>query len=139
MTISKHPVKRILIDSDNSTDILFYDAFARMNLPLGGLKPILSPLVAFNGESVNVEEEITLPVTARTPPLTKIILITFTIVNIPLACNAILGCLSLNQLDAMISTIRLLVWFMTDQGVGEMKGEGQTAKQCFQMTSAPVV
>ena len=58
MTISKHPVKRILIDSGSSIDVLFYDAFVRMNLPIEGLKPILSPLVAFNGESVNVEGEI---------------------------------------------------------------------------------
>ena len=138
MTISKHPVKRILIDSDSSTDVLFYDAFVHMNLPMEELKPVLSPLVAFNGESINVEEEITLPVTAGTPPLTKTILVTFTVVYIPSAYNAILGRPSLNQLDAMISTRHLLVRFMTDQGVGEMKGDDQTAKQCFQMTPAPI-
>ena len=54
MTIAKHPVKRILIDSSSSVDVLFYDAFVLMNLPRGELRPILSPLVAFNGESVNV-------------------------------------------------------------------------------------
>ena len=124
MTIAKHPVKRILIDSGSSADILFYDAFVRMNLLRAELKPVLSPLVAFNGESVNVEGEVVLPVTAGTPPLTKTILVTFTVVNIPSAYNAILGRPSLNQLDAMISTRRLLVRFMIDQGVGEMKGEG---------------
>ena len=68
MTISKHPVKRILIDSGSSIDVLFYDTFVRMNLPQGELKPIMSPLVAFNGESVNVEGEITHPVIVGTPP-----------------------------------------------------------------------
>ena len=139
MTISKHPVKRILIDSSSSIDVLFYDAFVRMNLPKEELKPILSPLVAFNGESINVEGEITLPVTAGTPPLTKTILVTFIVVNIPLAYNAILKRPSLNQLDAMIFTRCLLVQFMIDQGVGEMKREGQIAKQCFQMIPAPMV
>ena len=92
----------------------FYDAFVRMNLPIEELKPVLSPLVAFNGESINVEEEITLPVTAETPPLTKMSLVTFTVMHISLAYNAILGRPSLNQLDAMISTRHLLVRFMID-------------------------
>ena len=139
MTIAKHPVKRILINSGSSVNVLFYDAFVLMNLPKGELKPVLSLLIDFNGELVNVEGEITLPVTAGIPPLTKTILVTFTVVNIPSAYNAILGRPSLNQLDAMISTRRLLVRLMTDQGVDEMKGAGQTAKQCFQMTPAPVV
>ena len=96
MTIAKHPVKRILIDSGSSTDVLFYDALVHMNLPRVELKSILSPPVASNGESINVEGEVTLPVTAETPPLTKTILVTFTIVNIPSAYNAILGRPSLN-------------------------------------------
>ena len=104
MTIAKHPIKRILIDSGSSVDVLFYDTLIRMNLPRAELKPILSPLVAFNGESVNVEGEVILLVTVGTPLLTKIILVMFIVVNIPSAYNVILGRLSLNQLDAMIST-----------------------------------
>ena len=32
LVIAKHDVKRIIVDNESSTDILFYDAFQRMKL-----------------------------------------------------------------------------------------------------------
>ena len=68
MTIAKHPIKRILVDMESSADVLLYDAFVRMNLPMQTLRPSPAPLVAFNDESIEVEGEVILPVTIGTPP-----------------------------------------------------------------------
>lgn len=38
MTIAKHGVKRVLIDSESSVDVLFYDALVWMNLSKNQLK-----------------------------------------------------------------------------------------------------
>jgi len=37
ISIAKHPVKWIMVDSGSLTDILFYDAFSRMNLSFAQL------------------------------------------------------------------------------------------------------
>lgn len=38
MTIAKHDVKQILVDSESLADILFYNIFVQMNLPESQLR-----------------------------------------------------------------------------------------------------
>ena len=104
MTIAKHPIKHILVDTRRSTDVLLYDVFVCMSLSMEMLRPRSTPLVTFNGESVEIEGEVTLSITIETLPQTKMMFITFTMVSIPSAYNVILGHPRLNQLDAMVST-----------------------------------
>lgn len=65
MMTAKYPIKKILIDSRSLADVLFYDAFVRMNLPLNQLKPFSTPSVAFNRELVEGEG---LPIIVGTLP-----------------------------------------------------------------------
>ena len=60
---------------------------------------------------------------------------TFTIVQVPSAYNAILGRLGLNALRAIVSTYHLLVRFPTKNGVREMRGDQQLARRCFQIST----
>lgn len=62
MTIMKYPVKKIMVDSGSSMDILFYSAFVKMNISSCLLKSIFTSLVGFIGDSIEVEGEITIPV-----------------------------------------------------------------------------
>lgn len=68
LMIAKHPIKRIIVDSKSLANILFYKAFVQMNFPPNQLKPVSVPLVAFNGESIRFEREITFPIMVRTLP-----------------------------------------------------------------------
>lgn len=68
MTIENYDVKRVLVDDKNSIYILFDDAFIWMNLSKSQLKRVSTPLVDFFENSIRVEREITLLVTARTLP-----------------------------------------------------------------------
>lgn len=43
MMIAKHDTRKILGDSGSSNDVLFYDAFVQMNLPLNHLNLFLYP------------------------------------------------------------------------------------------------
>ena len=55
----------------------------------------------------------------------------FLVVDCPLAYNVIIGCLTLNKLRAVTSTYHLLVRFPTENGIGELKGDQATARECY--------
>ena len=43
--------KRVLINTDSSSDILFAEAFDQLKISRDGLRPVATPLVGFNGPS----------------------------------------------------------------------------------------
>ena len=61
-----------------------------MRLPTDRLRRVSTPLVGFTGDAVTVEGEISLPLTTKTEPLQSTILVTFTIVRVSSAYNALL-------------------------------------------------
>jgi len=137
MTIAKHLVRRIMIDSGSSTDVLFYDAFSRMSLPSNQLRPVHTPLVGFTKDFVGVEGEITLSVMAGSPPRQSTVMMTFTVVKLPSPYNIILGRPELNLLDAVIFTKRLLVQFPTPYSVGEIRGHLSQSNIAFRPSPRP--
>lgn len=60
MIIAKHNVKTIIVGNGNSADLLFYDAFQQIKLPLDRLKKIYTPFIGFNRSSIIMEREISL-------------------------------------------------------------------------------
>ena len=92
-------------------DILFYNAFQRMQLPYDQLQKINVSLVEFTINSIQVEEAINLPVIARTEPYQSTVKLTFLVVKVPSAYNAILERLGLNTFQAVVfteSSVKLL-------------------------------
>ncbi|GAV88087.1 hypothetical protein CFOL_v3_31511, partial [Cephalotus follicularis] len=61
-------MKRILIDSGSSTDILYKHAFDQLRIPADQLKPVKTPLVGFAGETIHPLVSINLSVVAGTAP-----------------------------------------------------------------------
>ena len=108
-TIAKYDVKRILVDNGSSTNVLFYAVFSRMDLSKYPLREVSTPLIRFMGDSVQLEGEITLPTTMGTLPRLSTAFLTYTMVRIPSAYNAILGRPGLNALREIVSTHHLLV------------------------------
>ena len=108
MTIAKYDVKKNLIDNESSVDVLFYDVFSKINLVVQ-LKQIDTPFVGFSRNSVAVEGEITLPITVKHEPRQSMMQLTFLMVKVSSAYNAILGRSNLNVLKAIVSTYHLLV------------------------------
>ncbi|GAV71587.1 hypothetical protein CFOL_v3_15077, partial [Cephalotus follicularis] len=61
-------MKRILIDSGSSADILYKHAFDQLRILADQLKPVKTPLVGFTGETIHPLGSINLSVVAGTTP-----------------------------------------------------------------------
>ncbi|KAK3029965.1 hypothetical protein RJ639_038770 [Escallonia herrerae] len=124
-------VKRVLIDNGSSAEILFYDAFKKINIPTDRLQKMDTPLYGFANHPVAAEGIIALPVAIGTPPTQANFMLDFVVVKVPSAYNAILGRPALNQLQAVVSTYHLKMKFPTKHGIGEAKGDQTTTRQCY--------
>ncbi|GAV72537.1 hypothetical protein CFOL_v3_16025 [Cephalotus follicularis] len=124
-------MKRILIDSGSSTDILYKHAFDQLRIPADQLKPVKTPLVGFAGETIHPLGSINLSMVAGTAPCQTQVEMTFLVVDIPSPYNAIVGRPGLNLLEAIVSMRHLLMKFPTRFGVGEVRGDQEAARQCY--------
>ncbi|GAV87002.1 hypothetical protein CFOL_v3_30428, partial [Cephalotus follicularis] len=93
-------MKRILIDSGSSADILYKHAFDQLRIPADQLKPVKTPLVGFTGETIHPLGSINLSVVAGTAPRQTQVETTFLVVDTPSPYNAIVGRPGLNLLEA---------------------------------------
>lgn len=133
--IANLDVKRILMDSESLSDILFYNAFSHMRLFVDRLKKINIPLYGFSGNSVKVEGKIILLTMQGQPPKQTTASLKYLIARVYSTYNAILGRSGLKTCKAVASTYHLLVHFPTKYGIKEVWGDQQLAQQCF-MASA---
>lgn len=62
LNIESCDIHHILIDNRSSIDILYYNAFIKMNISSDRLGRVDSPLVSFIGDAIQVEGVVTLPV-----------------------------------------------------------------------------
>ncbi|GAV78882.1 LOW QUALITY PROTEIN: hypothetical protein CFOL_v3_22347, partial [Cephalotus follicularis] len=92
-------MKRILLDSGSSADILYKHAFDQLRIPADQLKPV-TPLVGFTGETIHPLGSINLSMVTGTAPHQTQVEMTFLVVDTPSPYNAIIGRPGLNLLEA---------------------------------------
>ncbi|RRT85023.1 hypothetical protein B296_00005206 [Ensete ventricosum] len=124
-------VKRVMIDTGSSADILYFDAFQRLGLIDLDLAPLTSTLIGFAGDSVSPQGTTTIPVTFGGEPRSKTLLVSFMVVKLPSAYNAIIGHPTLNRLRAIVSMYHRILKFPTRDGVGEVRSDPRESRQCY--------
>ncbi|XP_065049754.1 uncharacterized protein LOC135679701 [Musa acuminata AAA Group] len=129
--IANAQVRRVMIDTGSSADVLYLDAFRKLGLAKESLKPICSALIGFTSDSISPLGTVTLPLTLGAPPKAKTVMTTFLVVDLPTAYNAILGCPTLNKIRAVVSTYHQTVKFPTHAGTGEVWGSPRESRQCY--------
>ncbi|XP_065050246.1 uncharacterized protein LOC135680292 [Musa acuminata AAA Group] len=102
--IANAQVRRIMVDTGSSADILYYDVFQKLGLARENMKPMCSVLTGFTGDSISPLGAITLPLTLGAPPRSKTVMTTFLVVDLPTTYNAILGRPTLNKVRAVVLT-----------------------------------
>ncbi|GKV02675.1 hypothetical protein SLEP1_g15073 [Rubroshorea leprosula] len=132
--IGNHNVNKVFIDTGSSPDILYWSYFQKMQLNLGSLQKYEGPIYGFDNQPVPVEGVITLPIYMGLEPRFRMASITFLVMKMESAFNAILGRATLCELKAVISQSHLWMKFPTPQGVGVLKGNQKMARACYQDT-----
>ncbi|KAJ8466037.1 hypothetical protein OPV22_028589 [Ensete ventricosum] len=120
-----------MIDTGSSTDILYFDAFQKLGLIDQDLAALTSTLTGFTGDSVSPLGATTIPVMFGGEPKSKILMVSFMVVKLPSAYNAIIGRPTLNRLKAVVSAYHRILKFPTRAGVGEVRSDPRESKQCY--------
>jgi len=97
-------IKRVLIDTGSSADILTFEAFDRMGLSEEQLQPFQGTLSGFTRERVHVRGYITLRNVFGSGKQAKAIKIRYLVINAPNFYNIVIGRPSFNRLGALLST-----------------------------------
>jgi hypothetical protein len=73
-------------------------------------------------------------VTAGTAPRQSIVMVDFLVIDRPSTYNAIMGRPALNKLRAATSTYHLMMKFLTEGGIGEVRGDQLAARKCYNIS-----
>ncbi|KAJ8483716.1 hypothetical protein OPV22_016201 [Ensete ventricosum] len=95
------------------------------------LTPLTSTFTGFIGDFVSPLGTTTIPVTFGGEPRSKTLLVSFMVVKLPSAYNAIIGRPTLNRLRTVVSTYHRILKFPTRVGVGEVRSDPRESRQCY--------
>ncbi|KAM1972637.1 hypothetical protein FF2_018946 [Malus domestica] len=129
--IANFEVRRILVDTGASVNIMFAKAFRALNVAKHLLDRSISPLISFSDDIMQLLGSIHLSFTISTGPYTATITTNFLVVDCPTTYNVIFGHTGINDLKAMVSIHMLLVKFPTPYGNGYIRGDQLSARSCY--------
>ncbi|KAL0381657.1 UNVERIFIED_CONTAM: hypothetical protein Sangu_0230000 [Sesamum angustifolium] len=67
-TLANFLVKKVLVDSGSSADIMFYDAYVQLGIDNAQLRKVNTPLTGFSGEMIEPLEKVMLPLSLGSLP-----------------------------------------------------------------------
>ncbi|XP_019184992.1 PREDICTED: uncharacterized protein LOC109179971 [Ipomoea nil] len=131
MDVNGVVVRRILVDTGSSVNVLYLETFVKMGLSREQLASVKTPLASFTGDSVETEGSIVLPVEVGTYPDVQKLDMKFIVFDLACFHNAILGRPGLEDLGALISVEHLCLKFRAPSGVGTVRCDRRAARYCY--------
>ncbi|XP_021850153.2 uncharacterized protein [Spinacia oleracea] len=136
--ISNMRVKRILIDTGSSSDIMSVEFLNRLAHDPKTIESIHYPIIGFGGSIIHPVGVITLLVRIGDRKDGRKMEVNFLIVKDLTAYNVILGRPTLNKIKVVVVTHLMLLKFVCDDGViGTIHGDQQQARDCYLTTLNP--
>lgn len=116
MKITNSRVKRIIVDSGSSADIITLDCLRKLKYTEKDVTPTSQPLIGFGGGYVYPLGFAKLAVRLEEGGKGRSLPVDFLVVDTPLPYNAIMGRPTMNKIKATISVYQLLLQYETDKG-----------------------
>ena len=124
LKIGQIKVKRVLLDTGSTTDLITMECLRKMKFEEKHLQPLDKPLIGFGGNQAIPLGIIILPVRVGERNGSKTMPIRFTVVDLTFSYNAIMGLPLINKIKAAIFPHKFLLQFEQDDGqVGILKGD----------------
>ncbi|XP_021985052.1 uncharacterized protein LOC110880944 [Helianthus annuus] len=135
--VGDYNMRRILVDTESSEDIIYEHYFNRMQPEDKKLlESVHAPIKGFTIEKVDPIGQITFPVTFGLAPRERTILLTFLVVRAESYQNIIIGRFTLGKLVVVVSTARGFMKLPTPRGIAtvfrDKIGEVLYNKSCHQ-------
>ena len=124
-------MKRILVDSGSSVNILFKRAYDQMKMEAADLKPCQSRVHGFNGSATIPTGMVELPVELGVGERRRVRMLQCIVLDIDSPYNAFLGRPALAEFRIAIVPWCLTLKFPTDHGIGIFQGDQATARACY--------
>ncbi|XP_052181892.1 uncharacterized protein LOC127794686 [Diospyros lotus] len=129
--LGKWELQRILVDPGSCFEVLYRQVFLGMGYEMEQLKPARVPLIGFEGEVVYADGVFQLLLTLGKGSRFAQVMLDILVADVPSAYNMILGGSGLNALRAVPSTYHMVLKFPTAAGVGEVRGDLRSARECY--------
>ena len=135
LKVANLKVRRILIDTGSSTDIISLECLEKLRFKVDSLQPINHPIIGFGGGIIHPVGTVTLPLRIGTKEQPRHMIVKFLVVRELAAYNIILGRPTLNSAKAVIVPHLMLMKFVCNNGdVGAIYGDQHTARECYLTT-----
>ncbi|RDX82530.1 hypothetical protein CR513_36660, partial [Mucuna pruriens] len=132
MGVAGYKVERVLIDQESSANILYRSTLEKMQLPAGMIQPCQGNLYGFTGECIPILGTMELEKCLGERPISRTILIQYTIVDALASYNIIVGQPALNKLGAIVSAKHLCMKFPVGRKVGSVWADTRVAQKCYE-------
>ena len=125
-------VHRTLVDSGSSANILFREAFDKLQIGEKHLRPVGYSVSGFTGSSVIPDGIIKLPIKIGEASTARNLMADFLVVNVPGAYNAIAGRPLINDIQGVVSTYHLTMIYAANDGkAAKVRGNKEVARSCY--------
>ncbi|XP_061352386.1 uncharacterized protein LOC133297289 [Gastrolobium bilobum] len=133
--LANYQVDRMLVDPGSSVDIIFWDAFRRMDLDCDQLELWGADLLAFTGDKIKPLGYVPLRLTLGKAPTHKTVTLSFAVVDLGSAYNIILGRPFMKKFKIFLSIEQLAMKFMAkDDNVATVRADQVVAQSCYNMS-----
>ncbi|GKV36001.1 hypothetical protein SLEP1_g44187 [Rubroshorea leprosula] len=131
VTINNCEVQRVLVDTENAPDIMYFHCFESLGIDPALLQRYDGPIYGFNNQPVPIEGVLTMNVAFGSGRSYVTPSVRFLVVKMASSFNVVIGRPTLTEIRAVVSQSHLCMKFPTPTGIATLRGNQEVARHCY--------